>query len=125
MPLTPDPEVWFVESVHGMVTKTSEETIVPCVVTNPNISVTLFEKDTDTIINGVYVPGEGYKAPLEDRTYFCAGQLNGEEKHSQVFYIFSIVGKCSCSFVLRPGSVITSNFRQRSQQAPKLLKSIS
>ncbi|KAM6924264.1 platelet-derived growth factor receptor beta [Xenentodon cancila] len=87
----PDPEVWFVESAHGMVTKTSEESTVPCVVTNPNISVTLYERDTDTPIKGLYVPSEGYKAPLEDRTYFCEGELNGNVKQSQVFYVFSIV----------------------------------
>jgi len=93
--LVPDPEVWFVESAHGMVTKTSEESTIPCVVTNPNITVTLYEKDTDMPIKGRYVPSEGYKAPLEDRTYACRGELNGEVKDSQAFYVFSIVGKCS------------------------------
>ncbi|XP_073342514.1 platelet-derived growth factor receptor beta [Pagrus major] len=87
----PDPDVWFLESSHGMVTKTSEESTVPCVVTNPNINVTLYEKDTDLPIRGLYVPSEGYKAPLEDRTYVCRGELNGEVKESQAFYVFSIV----------------------------------
>ncbi|XP_076021053.1 platelet-derived growth factor receptor beta [Genypterus blacodes] len=87
----PDPDVWFIESSHGMVTKTSEEGTVPCVVTNPSINVTLVEKDTDTPLKGVYDPSEGYKAPLEDRTYVCRGELNGEVKESQAFYVFSIV----------------------------------
>ncbi|XP_041845675.1 platelet-derived growth factor receptor beta-like [Melanotaenia boesemani] len=87
----PDPEVWFIESSHGMVTKTSEESTIPCVVTNPNISVTLHEKDTDMPIKGLYIPSEGYKGPVEDRTYFCRGELNGEVKDSQAFYVFSIV----------------------------------
>ncbi|KAM9357184.1 platelet-derived growth factor receptor beta [Symphorus nematophorus] len=87
----PDPDVWFIESFHGMVTKTSEETTIPCVVTNPNINVTLYEKDTDLPIKGLYVPYEGYTAPLEDRTYVCRGELNGEVKESQAFYVFSIV----------------------------------
>ncbi|XP_076595337.1 platelet-derived growth factor receptor beta [Chaetodon auriga] len=87
----PDSDVWFIESSHGMVTKTSEESTVPCVVTNPNISVILYEKDTDLPIRGLYVPSEGYKAPLEDRTYVCRGELNGEVKESQAFYVFSIV----------------------------------
>lgn len=89
-----DPDVWFIESSHGMVTKTSEESTVPCVVTNPDINVTLYEKDTDLPIRGLYVPSEGYKAPLEDRTYVCRGELNGEVKESQAFYVFSIVGRC-------------------------------
>lgn len=87
----PDPDVWFIESAHGMVTKTNDETIIPCLVTNPNITVSLFEKDTDVRMGGVYVPSEGYKAPLEDRTYVCRGELNGEVKESQPFYVFSIV----------------------------------
>ncbi|XP_056295842.1 platelet-derived growth factor receptor beta [Pseudoliparis swirei] len=86
----PDPDVWFIESSHGMVTKTSEESTIPCVVTNPNITVTLFEKETDLPIEGLYVPSEGYKALLEDRTYVCRGELNNEVKESQAFNVFSI-----------------------------------
>uniref|UniRef100_A0A8C8E0G7 Platelet-derived growth factor receptor alpha n=1 Tax=Oryzias sinensis TaxID=183150 RepID=A0A8C8E0G7_9TELE len=84
-----DPKVWFVRSDHGMVPK-SEETIIPCMVTNPNISVTLHEKSSDMPINGLYVPTEGFKAPLEARTYFCRGKLNGKVKDSQDFNVFSI-----------------------------------
>ncbi|XP_030594711.1 platelet-derived growth factor receptor beta [Archocentrus centrarchus] len=87
----PDPEVWFIESSHGMVTKTSEESTIPCVVTNPNISVTLHERDTDIPINGVYVPSEGYKALVEDRNYVCRGELNGDVRDSEAFYVISIV----------------------------------
>ncbi|XP_034546139.1 platelet-derived growth factor receptor beta [Notolabrus celidotus] len=87
----PDPEVWFIEGSHGMVTKTSEESTIPCVVTNPNINVTLYERDTELPIKGVYVPSEGYKARLEDRTYMCRGEMNGEVQESQAFYVFSIV----------------------------------
>ncbi|KAM8908972.1 platelet-derived growth factor receptor beta isoform 3-T4 [Spinachia spinachia] len=86
----PDADVWFIKSSHGMVTKTSEESTIPCVVTNPNINVTLYERDTDLPIRGLYVPSEGYKAPLEDRTYVCRGELGGEVKESQDFYVFSI-----------------------------------
>lgn len=87
----PDPSVWFIESSHGMVTKTSEESTIPCVVSNPAINVTLYEKDTEAPIKGLYVPSEGYKATLEDRTYVCHGELNGVVKESQAFYVFSIV----------------------------------
>uniref|UniRef100_A0AAQ4RJF8 receptor protein-tyrosine kinase n=1 Tax=Gasterosteus aculeatus aculeatus TaxID=481459 RepID=A0AAQ4RJF8_GASAC len=90
--LSADADVWFIKSSHGMVTKTSEETTIPCVVTNPTINVTLYERDTDLPIRGLYVPSEGYKARLEDRTYVCRGELDGEVKESQDFYVFSIVG---------------------------------
>ena len=93
--LSSDPDVWFIESSHGIVTKTSEESTIPCVVTNPNINVTLYEGDSDQLLRGLYVPSEGYTAPLEDRTYVCRGELNGEVKESQAFFVFSIVGRCS------------------------------
>lgn len=95
MCLSADPDVWFIESSHGMVTKTSEESTIPCVVTNPKITVTLHERDTDIPVSGVYVPSEGYKAPVEDRNYVCRGELNEEVRESQAFYVFSIVGRCS------------------------------
>ncbi|XP_062249319.1 platelet-derived growth factor receptor beta isoform X1 [Platichthys flesus] len=86
----PDPDVWFIERFHGMVTKTNEESSIPCVVTNPNINVTLYERDTDMPIRGHYVPSEGYEAPLEERTYVCRGELNGDVVESQAFYVYSI-----------------------------------
>ncbi|XP_051935906.1 platelet-derived growth factor receptor beta [Hippocampus zosterae] len=86
----PDPQVWFVESVHGMLTKTSELTTIPCVVTNPKINVSLYEKETDLAVKGLYVPSEGYTAALEDRTYVCRGKMNGEVKESQAFNVLSI-----------------------------------
>lgn len=87
----PDPDVWFIESSHGMVTKTSGESTVPCVVTNPKINVTLYEKYTDQPVSGVFIPSEGYKALLEDTTYVCRGELNGAVKESQAFNVYSIV----------------------------------
>lgn len=102
MSLSADPSVWFIENSHGMVTKTSEESTIPCVVTNPNISVTLFDRDTDLNVKGLYVPIEGFTARLEDRTYVCRGELNGEVKESQAFYVFSVVGKWSLRETVLP-----------------------
>lgn len=78
-----------------MVSRTSEESIIPCVVTNPSINVTLYERGSDTPIKGLYIPSEGYKAQVEDRTYVCHGELNGQVQESQEFNVFQIVGKCS------------------------------
>uniref|UniRef100_A0A672J3F6 receptor protein-tyrosine kinase n=1 Tax=Salarias fasciatus TaxID=181472 RepID=A0A672J3F6_SALFA len=55
--------------IHGILL--NEESTIPCVVTDPAINVTLYEKDTEVAIRGRYVPSEGYKATLEDRTYVC------------------------------------------------------
>ncbi|KAG7518131.1 platelet-derived growth factor receptor beta [Solea senegalensis] len=111
----PDPDVWFIESVHGMVAKTSEESTIPCVVTNPNINVTLYNRDSNLPITGHYVPSEGYKAQLEDWTYVCRGELNGEVKQSQAFYVFSIVSEALDAYInasktiLKQGEPLTVN----------------
>uniref|UniRef100_A0AAQ5X4A0 receptor protein-tyrosine kinase n=1 Tax=Amphiprion ocellaris TaxID=80972 RepID=A0AAQ5X4A0_AMPOC len=105
MYLSPDPDLWFIESSHGMVTKTSEESTIPCVVTNPNISVTLYERDTELPIRGLYVPSEGFKAPLEDRTYVCRGELNGEVKDSQALGVYINASRT----ILKQGETLTVN----------------
>ncbi|XP_030621486.1 platelet-derived growth factor receptor beta [Chanos chanos] len=87
----PDPDVWFLENEHIMVTKTGAEGTIPCLVTDPKINVTLYERDSEDPVLGVYHPSKGYTAILEDRTYKCKGELNGEEKESIGFYVFSIV----------------------------------
>ncbi|KAL0176557.1 hypothetical protein M9458_028887, partial [Cirrhinus mrigala] len=86
------PEVWFLENEHLMVTKTGEEGTVPCLVTNPSIKVTLYDRESEIMVEGSYNPTVGYTAALEDRTYKCKGELNGEEKESVPFYVFSIFG---------------------------------
>ncbi|XP_046882615.1 platelet-derived growth factor receptor beta isoform X2 [Hypomesus transpacificus] len=87
----PDPVVWFIENPHGMVTKTSELGIIPCLVTDPRINVTLYERDSGAALQGHFLPTQGFQAALEDRTYVCRGELDGQEKESQAFYVFSIV----------------------------------
>uniref|UniRef100_A0A8C1P610 receptor protein-tyrosine kinase n=1 Tax=Cyprinus carpio TaxID=7962 RepID=A0A8C1P610_CYPCA len=85
-----DSFVWFLENDHFMVTKTRVEGTIPCLVTNPLINVTLYEEDAEIKVEGSYNPSTGYTAALEDRTYKCKGELNGEEKESPLFYVFSI-----------------------------------
>uniref|UniRef100_A0A1A8HEE1 receptor protein-tyrosine kinase n=1 Tax=Nothobranchius korthausae TaxID=1143690 RepID=A0A1A8HEE1_9TELE len=111
----PDPEVWFI-SHHGAVAKTSEVSTIPCVVTNPNITVTLHEQDTGRPIGGQYVPGEGFRVSLEDKMYVCRGELNGEVRESQNFNVFSItVPKTidpyinATKTVLKQGEALTIN----------------
>lgn len=81
------------KSFHGIVTKTSVESTVPCVVTNPNITVTLHEKDSGQAIGGTYTPSEGFRAELEDRTYVCRGELDGAVKESQPFNVLTFAGR--------------------------------
>uniref|UniRef100_A0AAY4B719 receptor protein-tyrosine kinase n=1 Tax=Denticeps clupeoides TaxID=299321 RepID=A0AAY4B719_9TELE len=87
----PDPEVWFVTVSAPLVMKESEEDTIPCVATDPHISVTLYEKSSQTVVPGKYRPGEGFRAILNDTSYVCKGTLGGQEKESQVFYVYSVI----------------------------------
>lgn len=86
----PDPDVWFIERSHGVVTKTTAEGTIPCVVTDPSINVSLYESGMELPTRGQYNPSEGFKAVLEDRNYVCRGELKGEMKDSQAFYVYTI-----------------------------------
>lgn len=87
-----DPEVWFLNNDYVMVTKTRKEGTIPCLVTDPRINVTLLERDSEMPVEGLYNPSVGYTAALEDRTYKCRGELNGQEKESIMFYVFTVLG---------------------------------
>ncbi|KAF5897587.1 platelet-derived growth factor receptor beta isoform X2, partial [Clarias magur] len=87
----PDPVEWFLENDFLAITKTTDEGTIPCLVTDPKINVTLHEKDTDIQVMGKYIPTIGFTAILEDKIYKCRGELNGEEKWSNLFYVFSII----------------------------------
>ena len=84
--------MWFLKNDHSMVTKTRGESTIPCLVTDPSINVTLYEKDTDMVVEGSYNPSVGFTAALDDRNYICRGELNGQEKESIPFYVFIIFG---------------------------------
>uniref|UniRef100_A0A672SVU7 receptor protein-tyrosine kinase n=1 Tax=Sinocyclocheilus grahami TaxID=75366 RepID=A0A672SVU7_SINGR len=104
----PDPEVWFLENDHLMVTKTREEGTIPCLVTNPSINVTLYESDSEIMVEGSYNPSVGFSAALEDRTYKCKGELNGEEKESVSFYALDPYINASKT-VLKQGETLNVN----------------
>ncbi|XP_066525558.1 platelet-derived growth factor receptor beta [Hoplias malabaricus] len=87
----PDPDVWFLGSEYYMVTKTGPEGTIPCFVTDPRINVTLHERETLSQVKGVYSPSVGFTAVLDDQTYKCRGELNGEEKWTESYYVFSIM----------------------------------
>lgn len=81
------------ENEYHPITKTSDEGTVPCLVTDPKINVTLHEKDTGSSVPGKYIPTSGFTGILEDKIYKCRGERNGEERWSNVFYVFSIFGR--------------------------------
>uniref|UniRef100_A0A8C7V2T1 receptor protein-tyrosine kinase n=1 Tax=Oncorhynchus mykiss TaxID=8022 RepID=A0A8C7V2T1_ONCMY len=89
----PDPEEWFLPLQQAVVMKEGEEGTIPCVVTDPGINVTLYERASKARVEGTYHPSKGFTAILKDSSYICRGAMNGEEKASQVYYVYSIVGK--------------------------------
>ncbi|XP_041750373.1 platelet-derived growth factor receptor beta [Coregonus clupeaformis] len=87
----PDPEEWFVPLQPALVMKEGQEGTIPCVVSDPSINVTLYERASKDPVEGTYDPSKGFTAILKDSSYICRGAMNGEEKASQVYYVYSIV----------------------------------
>lgn len=79
--------------------KETEEDTIPCVVSDPGLNVTLYERPGRTPVTGTtYEPGRGFTGRLNDTSYVCLAARGDEERESQVYYVFSIVGE-----QVRPG----------------------
>uniref|UniRef100_A0A6Q2ZLF3 receptor protein-tyrosine kinase n=1 Tax=Esox lucius TaxID=8010 RepID=A0A6Q2ZLF3_ESOLU len=102
----PDPVEWFVPLRPAVVMKEGEEGTIPCVVSDPSINVTLYEKGINMPLEGTYHPGKGFTAVLKDTTYICRGAKNEEEKVSQQFYVHTILVSKA---VLKQGEAVMVN----------------
>ncbi|XP_076861978.1 platelet-derived growth factor receptor beta [Brachyhypopomus gauderio] len=87
----PDPDVWFLENEYNMVTKTADVATIPCLVTDPSLNVSLYDKETDTPVRGSYAPSLGYTAQLNDTTYRCRAELAGKQMWSNLYYVYTIL----------------------------------
>ncbi|XP_070712142.1 platelet-derived growth factor receptor beta-like [Pempheris klunzingeri] len=86
------PEEWFVPLGPGVVMKEAEEDTIPCVVSDPRLNVSLYERPGRTAVTGtMYEPGRGFTGRLNDTSYVCLAARGGEERESQVYYVFSII----------------------------------
>ncbi|XP_023283929.1 platelet-derived growth factor receptor beta-like [Seriola lalandi dorsalis] len=111
------PDEWFVPLGPGVVMKEAEEDTIPCVVSDPRLNVSLYERPSWTLVTGTtYEPGRGFTGRLNDTSYVCLAALGGEERESQVYYVFSIVvpkvmevDLTVSSSVLKQGEVLTVN----------------
>ncbi|XP_029924287.1 platelet-derived growth factor receptor beta-like isoform X2 [Myripristis murdjan] len=111
------PDEWFVPMGPGVVMKEGEEGTIPCVVSDPRLNVTLYERPGRAPVSGVtFQPGRGFTGRLNDTSYVCSATQGGEERESQVFYVFSIVvpkvmevEMWASGSVLRQGEVLTIN----------------
>lgn len=74
--------------------KEKEEGTIPCVVSNPQLSVSLHERPDRRTVTGVtYEPGAGFTGPLNDTSYLCVASDGRQKVDSQVFYVFSVIGE--------------------------------
>ncbi|XP_077448241.1 platelet-derived growth factor receptor beta-like [Stigmatopora argus] len=86
------PDEWFVPVGPGVVMKDKEEDTIPCVVSNPLLNVSLYERGDDTPAFGLkYEPAHGFTGRLNDSSYMCVASNGSETRQSQVYYVFSIV----------------------------------
>lgn len=73
--------------------KEAEEDTIPCVVSDPRLNVSLYERPRRTAVTGLkFEPGRGFTGHLNDTSYLCVASHGGEETESQVYYVFSIIG---------------------------------
>ncbi|XP_030603091.1 platelet-derived growth factor receptor beta-like isoform X2 [Archocentrus centrarchus] len=111
------PDEWFVPLGPGVVMKEAEEDTIPCVVSNPKLNVSLYERPARTPVSRMtYEPGRGFTGRLNDTSYVCVATYGAEERESQVYYVFSIivpkemeVDLSVSSSVLKQGEVLTVN----------------
>uniref|UniRef100_A0A3Q2EA92 receptor protein-tyrosine kinase n=1 Tax=Cyprinodon variegatus TaxID=28743 RepID=A0A3Q2EA92_CYPVA len=111
------PEQWFVPQSSPHVYKYADEGTVPCVVSNPKLNVSLYERPDKTKVDGVkYEPALGFTGPLNDAGHVCVARNGDEEKESQVFYVFTVfdskkmeVELSVSSQVLKQGEDLTVN----------------
>ncbi|CAL8268650.1 unnamed protein product [Merluccius merluccius] len=81
----------------GVVMKEGLEGRIPCVVSDPSLNVSLYERDGREPVQSVqYRASQGFSGPLNDSSYRCVAQGGGREKTSQTFYVFSIIGVYAC-----------------------------
>ncbi|XP_077402895.1 platelet-derived growth factor receptor beta-like isoform X7 [Vanacampus margaritifer] len=86
------PDEWFAPVGPGVVMKDKEEDTIPCVVSNPLLNVSLYERGDKTPTSGLkYEPGRGFTGRLNDSSYVCVASNGSEEARSQAYYVFSVV----------------------------------
>uniref|UniRef100_A0A8C0H3F0 Platelet derived growth factor receptor beta n=1 Tax=Chelonoidis abingdonii TaxID=106734 RepID=A0A8C0H3F0_CHEAB len=92
----PDPSTVFLpsgsEESFIFITGYSEATI-PCRVTDPQTTVTLYEKKVENPIPVGYDRQQGFKGFFEDKTYICRATLDEREVDSDPYYVYRIQGE--------------------------------
>ncbi|CAH2275995.1 platelet-derived growth factor receptor beta [Pelobates cultripes] len=90
----PDPSMWFlpISLDDAFLFKTSEgDNTIPCRVTNPNATVILLTKNSDTEITfNHYDKKKGFTGNFADDAYYCKASYKGTEVSSDMYYIYRV-----------------------------------
>ncbi|TNM84401.1 hypothetical protein fugu_008579 [Takifugu bimaculatus] len=96
--------------------KEKEEGTIPCLVSDPQLNVSLYERPDIPVTGLMYEPGRGFTGPLNDTSYLCVASNGRQKIESQVYYVFSVivpkvmeVDLTVSSRVLKQGEVLTVN----------------
>lgn len=73
--------------------KEKEEGTIPCLVSDPQLNVSLYERPDIPVTGLMYEPGRGFTGPLNDTSYLCVASNGSQQIESQVYYVFSIIGE--------------------------------
>lgn len=73
--------------------KEEEQDTIPCAVSDPQLNVSLFQRPGRMpVYNLTYEASQGFTGPLNDTSYVCMAARGDQQKESQVYYVFSVVG---------------------------------
>ncbi|XP_051869791.1 LOW QUALITY PROTEIN: platelet-derived growth factor receptor beta-like [Pristis pectinata] len=89
----PDPKEWFRPQTQQEMFIMAEESVdfaIPCMVTNPDLQVTLYHMETDTVVDSPYDKKQGFFGQFEDGTYKCKAKFRGEERESDEYFVETI-----------------------------------
>lgn len=92
-----DPSMVFLpataEELFVFRTEITENTTIPCRVTDPELVVTLHEKKEDVPLPVPYDHQRGFTGSFEDKTYICKTTIDDNEVDSEPYYVYSIQGE--------------------------------
>lgn len=86
----PDPEEWFrpqTQQEMVIMGENSAHITVPCLVTNPDIHVSLYHGETESLVDTPYDNKRGFTGKFKDGTYWCKASLHGEEQESEEYFV--------------------------------------
>ncbi|XP_072368801.1 platelet-derived growth factor receptor beta-like isoform X1 [Scyliorhinus torazame] len=92
----PDPKEWFrpqnLDDMVILMVESSGASTIPCLVTNPDLQVTLLHEETGTILDIPYNNKQGFIGRFRDGTYLCQATLHGVEKKSELYFVETLGG---------------------------------